>query len=235
MKCKIIKFIKIERKYLPPCFKIKAIGIRNEADMFICENDYNDYLFIDDLPPMFEKTLFPVTMKQAEELERRCKTDEYGNTIGEPTFIRLMSYQWITPFPYYIVNPKTATGVNEDIVKTTEEEKEYDDYKYILTKIRYIPKVYTTMHMTLFETKDGKCAENDGDADGVCKIAFKRAMSSGRFLSQKSASQIKEVTTYKEKYETYHNSCDDWNDYYNYNYYNDGLDMDQQDERFWNF
>ena len=25
------------------------------------------------------------------------------------------------------------------------------------------------------------------------------------------------------------------NDYYNNSYYNDGLDMDQQDERFWNF
>ena len=28
---------------------------------------------------------------------------------------------------------------------------------------------------------------------------------------------------------------DAWKDYYNWGYYNDGLDMDQQDERFWNF
>ena len=58
MKCKIIKFVKIERKDLPPCFKIKAIGIRNEADMFVFEDEYNDYSFIDELPPMFEKILF---------------------------------------------------------------------------------------------------------------------------------------------------------------------------------
>ena len=69
-------------------------------------------------------------------------------------------------------------------------------YNYIKTE--YIPEVFTFMTLTFLETENGECAENGGDAEGLCKY-------------------------------------DELNDYYNNSYYNDGLDMDQQDERFWNF
>lgn len=53
---------------------------------------------------------------------------------------------------------------------------------------------------------------------------------------QKSAVNVKEVVEFEEELECDVNDVDDkWDDYYNYDYYNDGLDMDQQDERFWNF
>lgn len=41
----------------------------------------------------------------------------------------------------------------------------------------------------------------------------------------------------EEECESYDDDIEipNWNDYYNYDYYNDGLDMDQQDPRFWGF
>lgn len=233
MKCKIIKFIKTERKDLPPCFKIKAIGIRDEADMLmpIDEDDYKNPLSAEFLPPIFEKVLFPPTIRQAKQLEERCKTDQYGNIIGEPVFIRLMPYQWKTPFSYYIVNKRTVTGVCETIIKTREKEVKYDDHISFVEKIRYIPKIFSSITVTLFETPDGKCAENNGDADGVCETVFSNAIASGHFI--RFASQIKEIVKHINGFESVSNSYDDWKDYYNWDYYNDGLDMDQQDERFW--
>lgn len=72
----------------------------------------------------------------------------------------------------------------------------------------------------------------------MCKTVFEKAVTSGYFLLQKSATHIKEVVEIEEIDELESrnsNTYDELNDYYNNSYYNDGLDMDQQDERFWNF
>ena len=228
MKCKITKLIKIERNNFPPRFIVKAVGIRDEID--ICDIEvWNDFWGL----PKFEKILFPPTIAQAKELEERIRTDDVGNVIGDNIFIRLMSYRWVTPSPYYKVNHKSVTDVDEAVEKTEYGIKEENDEKLLVWKIRYIPKIYSYIDMTLFETEDGKCAENGGDADGICKRVFDNAVASGRFLLQKSAVNVKEVVEFEEELEC--DVDDKWDDYYNYDYYNDGLDMDQQDERFWNF
>ncbi|MFQ9367901.1 MAG: hypothetical protein ACLR2V_00705, partial [Bacteroides uniformis] len=108
----------------------------------------------------------------------------------------------------------------------------------IKVKTEYIPEVFTFMTLTFLETENGECAENGGDAEGLCKTVFEKAVTSGYFLLQKSATHIKEVVEIEEIDELESrnsNTYDELNDYYNNSYYNDGLDMDQQDERFWNF
>lgn len=236
MECIIKKFIKVERGNFPPCFDIIAIGIRSEDDLFVDLEDYDYYYHTDYLPPRFEKRLCPPTMAQAEELEKKCITDSMGNVIGDFVFIRLMSYEWKTPFPFYRINPKSVTGVYEVVECTTESEEEHENMKLITKKIRYIPEVFSSIKLTLFETADGKCAENGGDVDGLCRKTFNNAVMSGIFLLQKNAVDIREVIKYKKEWMCKDDEmCDDWKDSYNWEYYNDGLDMDQQDERFWNF
>ncbi len=232
MKCKVTKLVKIERKNLLPCFMLKAIGIRDELDMLIDEV-WNNFPF----QTKFEKMLFPPTIAQVRDLEEGIKTDEVGNVIGDGIFIRLMSYRWVTPSLYYKANPKSVTGVDETVEKTKYGIKEENGERLLVWKIRYIPKIYSYIDMTLFETEDGKCAENGGDVDGICKRVFDNAVVSGRFLLQTSSVDIREVIEFEEELERNVNDVDDikWDDCYDYDYYNDGLDMDQQDERFWNF
>lgn len=235
MKCLIKKFVKVDCGKLPPCFDIIAIGIRSEVDMYINLEDYL-YSHGEYLPPKFEKRLCPPTIAQAEELEKKCITDNMGNVIGSPVFIRLMSYEWKTPFSFYKVNPNSVTGVYETIKREIVNEEIYENGRLITVKVSHMPRVLSSIKLTLFETADGKCAENGGNADELCEKIFSNAIVSGAFLPQNDAVDVKDVVEYDEKWE-----CEDdkkydaWKDYYNWGYYNDGLDMDQQNERFWDF
>lgn len=231
MICKIINFTKVKQENHLPYFIVEAIGIENEknAELFD-EDDYWNPL------PRFVKKLFPPTELQADALEKRC-IDSNGKVLGNAPFIRLMSYQWAAPFPFFILKPNSFTGVCEIVEKTEEFRMKHGKIVTVL-KTKYIPRVFTFTTTTLLETADGKCAENGGDADGLCQKAFENAVASGYFLSQKSATNIKEFIEIEEIDELergIRNKYDEWKDYYNNDYYNDGLDMDQQDERFWNF
>lgn len=236
MKCKVIRIVRVDRKDpLPPCFDIWAIGVRNDEDLNVTGEDYYYSCSEDNLPPIFKKRLYPPTLRQADEIQKKCKTDRLGNMVGEPIFIRLMSYEWKVPFPYYRLNPKSVTGVDETVEETIESEEETYLGTCIRYKVNYIPIVFSTYKVILFETPDGKCAENGGNAEGVCKRCFCQAVTSGTILLQKDAKHVKEVVKDEEEwiYDDKENYA--WKDYYNWGYYNDGLDMDQQDERFWNF
>ncbi len=229
--------VRVDCKNLPPYIDIWAIGIRSDKDLTVTVKDYrtSDHKVLRSLPPMFNKRLFPPTVTQADDMQKACKMDCYGNVIGKPIFIRLMCYEWVTP-PYYIVDNNSFTGVEEtESILDQVEEKDLMG-TCIRTTVIYEPMVFSSYKMTLLETADGKCAENGGDAEGLCKKHFYRAVSSGRFLLQKDANDIKEVIKEEEEWiydEKNNNNI--WNDCYNWGYYNDGLDMDQQDERFWNF
>ena len=237
MKCKVTKMVRVNRKDLPPYIDIWAIGIRSDKDLVVTNKDYcaSDPKVLKHLPPRFNKRLFPPTIAQADELQKACKTDRFGNVVGKPIFVRLMCYEWVTP-PYYKVDSESITGVEEtmEILDEVEEKKLLGTC--IRTTVSYEPIVFSSLKMTLLETTDGKCAENGGDADGLCKRYFYRAIDSGRFLLQENAQQIKKIIRDEEEwiYED-ENKHDIWGDYYNWGYYNDGLDTDQQDERFWDF
>lgn len=235
MKCKVISLIKVKQGNHLPYFIVRAIGIENEEDAeYLDEDDYWNSL---SPLPKFEKKLFPPTESQVKALENMYTTDSRGNVIGNGPFIRLMSYKWKTPSPYFISRPNSVTGVCERVRETKDfRMRQGKMYNYIKTE--YIPEVFTFMTLTFLETENGECAENGGDAEGLCKTVFEKAVTSGYFLLQKSATHIKEVVEIEEIDELESrnsNTYDELNDYYNNSYYNGGLDMDQQDERFWNF
>lgn len=237
MKCKITSFVKFESDNKLPYFVIKAIGIRTESDLIVDEDDYRyGYAsFSDELPPMFEKKIFASTSLHAEALEKIYMAFKDRKVAGLPTFIRLMVYEWTAPFPFYIVQSNSITGVRE-IIKKEKDWKMKKNKMVLFQETQYIPKVFNTISVTLLETKDGKCAENGGDADDLCRKIFNRAVTSHRILSQESATYIKKVIKIEEIDEPEDNNAnDEWKNYYNEEYYNDGVDMDQQDERFWNF
>lgn len=235
MKCKVISLIKVKQGNHLPYFIVRAIGIENDDDVeFLDEDDYWNPL---SPLPKFEKKLFPSSESQVKALESMYTIGSRGNVIGNGPFIRLMSYEWKTPSPYFISTPNSTTGVCETVRKTEESKVKQGKMKYYM-KTQYIPKVFTSMTLTFLETADGRCAENGGDAEGLCKKVFEKSVASGYFLLQKSIMNIKEVVEIEEIGELEsrnRNTYDEWNDYYNNSYYNDGLDMDQQDERFWNF
>lgn len=237
MRCKVIRIVRVDCKDpLPPCFDIWAIGIRSDEDLNVTGDDYRYSCPENNLPPILKKRLYPPTLRQAEELQEKCKTDCFGNMIGKPIFIRLMSYEWKVPFPYYRVNPKSVTGVDETVEETIESEEKKSLGTCIRYRINYRPIVFSSYKVILFETSDSKCAENGGDADGLCKRSFYQAIRTGAILLTKDAKHIKEVVRDEEEW-IYDDDkeYDDWKDYYNWGYYNDGLDIAQQDDRFWNF
>ncbi|WP_300901006.1 hypothetical protein [uncultured Bacteroides sp.] len=238
MKCKITNFIKVERKNEIPYFVIKATGIDCDESAEVLKQDgcINPNAVMT-VKFNFTKKLYPSTISQAEALEKMFVTDKQGNVVGDAPFIRLMFYNWITPDIFYIFNPNSVTGVYETQEEMKEVEEMDDGSKVKVTKIRYIPKIYSAVSLTLFETEDGTCAENKGDADELCRRNYAQGLASGSYLLCKSATHIKEVIREVDRITipVERNNYDEWKDYYNDDYYNDGVDMDQQDERFWNF
>ena len=132
-----------------------------------------------------------------------------------------MCYEWVNP-SYYKVDRESITGFEESMEILDEVEEKNLLGTCIRTTVSYEPIVFSSFKMTLFETTDGKCAENGGDADGLCKRYFYRAIDSGRFLLQENAQQIKKIIRDEEEwiYED-ENKHDIWGDYYNGGYYND--------------
>lgn len=79
-------------------------------------------------------------------------TDSRGNVIGNGPFIRLMSYKWKTPSPYFISRPNSVTGVCERVRETKDfRMRQGKMYNYIKTE--YIPEVFTFMTLTFLETE----------------------------------------------------------------------------------
>lgn len=150
MKCKVISLIKVKQGNHLPYFIVRAIGIENEEDAeYLDEDDYWNSL---SPLPKFEKKLFPPTESQVKALENMYTTDSRGNVIGNGPFIRLMSYKWKTPSPYFISRPNSVTGVCERVRETKDfRMRQGKMYNYIKTE--YIPEVFTFMTLTFLETE----------------------------------------------------------------------------------
>ena len=192
MKCNVTNFQKVERENEMPYFIIRATGVEGDENANVVDEDgcINPFAMMS-RRFNFTKTLFPSTQQQVEQLEKLYETDENGNvTKGAP--IRLMSYQWAAPNPFYIRREDSVTGVYE-----TEEditEKVVRNGKAIdVTKTKYTPKQFTTVNLTLFETADGKCAENGGNADELCKRTFERGIANSSYILCETATDIKVV------------------------------------------
>ena len=117
--------------------------------------------------------------------------DENGKVVkGAP--IRLMSVSWATGTEFYIRKEGSVTGVYETEEEVTE--KVVRNGKTIeVTKTKYIPKVFKSVNLTLFENADGTCAENGGNADALCKRTFERGLESGAYIPCETATDITEV------------------------------------------
>lgn len=192
MKCNVTNFTKVERDNEMPYFIIKATGVEGDENAEVIDEDgcINPFAMMS-RRFNFTKTLFPSTDKQVEQLEKLYETDNDGN-VTKGAQIRLMSYQWAAPEPFYIAKEDTVTGVYETEEEVTE--KVVRNGKTVeVTKTKYIPKVFTTVNLTLFETADGKCAENGGDADALCKRTYERGIASKAYLPCETAVDIKEV------------------------------------------
>lgn len=192
MLCNVTNFRKVERENDMPYFVIKAVGMEGDDSLNAIDDDGEINVFACmSRKYNFTKTLFPSTNEQVEQLEKSFETDEDGN-VTKGAKIRLMSYQWAAPAPFYIVKDDSVTGVYE----TEEEVAETvikNGKKVQEVKTKYTPKLFTTVNLTLFETKNGKCAENGGDADGLCKRTFERAIANGMYLLAETATDIQEV------------------------------------------
>lgn len=193
MKCNVTKFEKVERENEMPYFIIRATGVEGDETADVMDEDgcINPFAMMS-RRFNFTKTLFPSTDKQVEQLEKLYEVDDDGKVIGKAAPIRLMSYQWAAPAPFYIVKDDAVTGVYETEEEVTETVTK-NGKKVEVTKTKYVPKVFTTVNLTLFETKDGKCAENGGDADALCKRTYERGIASGSYILCETATEIVEV------------------------------------------
>lgn len=192
MKCNVTRFTKVERDNEMPYFIIKATGVEGDENATVVDEDgcINPFAMMS-RRFNFTKTLFPSTDAQVEQLEKLYETDDEGNvTKGAP--IRLMSVTWATEREFYIRKEDSVTGVYE----TEEEiiEKVVRNGKTVeVAKTKYIPKVFKSVNLTVFETADGKCAENGGNAEELCKRTFERGLESGNYIPCETAADIETI------------------------------------------
>ena len=192
MKCNVTSFVKVERENEMPYFIIKATGVEGDESANVVDEDgcINPFAMMS-RRFNFTKTLFPSTDKQVEQLEKLYEVDKEGKVVkGAP--IRLMSVSWATGTEFYIRKEGSVTGVYETEEEVTE--KVVRNGKTIeVTKTKYIPKVFKSVNLTLFENADGTCAENGGNADALCKRTFERGLESGAYIPCETATDITEV------------------------------------------
>lgn len=192
MKCNVTSFVKVERENEMPYFIIKATGVEGDESANVVDEDgcINPFAMMS-RRFNFTKTLFPSTDKQVEQLEKLYEVDKEGKVVkGAP--IRLMSVSWATGTEFYIKKENSVTGVYETEEEVTE--KVVRNGKTIeVTKTKYIPKVFKSVNLTLFENADGTCAENGGNTDALCKRTFERGLESGAYIPCETATDITEV------------------------------------------
>lgn len=181
MLCNVTNFQKVERENEMPYYVLRATGVEGDDNAEAIDEDgvINPFAMMS-RKFNFTKTLFPATEAQCNALEKAYVTDDEGN-VQSGAKVRLMSYQWAAPAPFYIVKDESVTGVYEDETEVTEEVIK-NGKKVQVVKTKYTPKVFTTVNLTLFETKDGQCAENGGNAEALCKQRFERAVADGSYL-----------------------------------------------------
>lgn len=191
MLCNVTNFREIERENEMSYFIIKATGVEGDDSADAVVNGIINPFACMSRRFNFTKTLFPSTDAQADALRKAFKTDDDGN-VSDGAQIRLMSYQWAAPAPFYIVKEDAVTGVYETEEEITETVTR-NGKKVQETKTKYIPKLFTTVNLTLFEDENGNCVENGGDADGLCKRTFERAIANGMYLLAETATDIQEI------------------------------------------
>lgn len=190
MICEVKRFNKVERENALPYFIVKAQGIEGDANASVLdENGCINPLAVKSRIFNFTKTLFPSTENQCLELEKAFQTDDGGN-VTKGAKIRLMSAVWATPYPFYIRKSDSVTGVYETESEVTET-KTVNGRTVELTKVKYTPKVFNNVNLTLFENSDGTCAE--GDPDVLCKAAFERGLINGVYVPCEEATDVHEV------------------------------------------
>lgn len=191
MLCNVTNFREVERENDMSYFVIKATGVEGDDSADAIVNGVINPFACMSRRFNFTKTLFPSTEKQANALRGAFKTDDDGN-VTDGAQIRLMSYQWAAPAPFYIVKEDAVTGVYETEESVTETVTR-NGKSVQVEKTKYTPKVFTTVNLTLFEDENGNCAENGGDADGLCKRTFERAIANGMYLLAETTTDIQEV------------------------------------------
>lgn len=192
MLCNVTNFRKVEREGELPYFILKATGVEgNESAEVLDEDGVINPLACMSRRFNFTKTLFPATKAQADALEKCYTVDEDYNIVGEAPKVRLKSIVWAAPTAFYIRRDDSVTGVYETEV---DEEREIvkNGKKVTQTVTRYIPKVFKEVNLTVFEDSNGKCVENGGDGEGLCKRAFERAVANDMYLLCESHPEITE-------------------------------------------
>lgn len=185
MKCNVLNVVKVERESQLPYYVIRARGVEGDETANAVENGVINFAAMQSRVFNFTKCLFPGTEKQCEDLEKSLQLGKDGEVLNELS-IYLTYYRYETGKKFYIYDSDGAVLTEQKEVEKVATKDGVINGKAVhrgqtYTDTEEVPRVFTSVSLTLFCDADGNITEGDGNPENLAKRNFEAGLASGRY------------------------------------------------------